>query len=1087
MSPSNPQQPPRGIVAAIVRTFLTGPLSILVIVLALLAGGMAVWSTPREEEPQIVVPMADIHVRFPGRSALEVEQLVTRRLERLVWKIDGVEHVYSVSRRDQAMVTVRFFVGEDRERSIIKLRDRILANTDKVPPGVTEWRVEPVEIDDVPIVTLSLTSASRGPYSLRRLADELHARLESVPFLSRSVVLGGYSREIEVLGDMEALAARKLTLEDVHKALAGRDAAVTAGDVTTGGHALRVVTGPDLDGAEAVRQTIVVQDADRTVRVGDVAAVRDGPEEPTHYSFLGFGPAASTDLPKTTRLPVVTLAFSKQKGTNAVQVAARVIEAAEALRDEILPDDARMLVTRNYGRTADEKVDDLLSSMAFAILTVVGLITLVMGWREGMVVGFSVPVSFALALFVNHLFGYTINRVTLFALILSLGLVVDDPITNVDNIQRHIRTGLRKPFDATLFAVQEVVPPVIMSTLAIVASFLPMFFITGMMGPYMAPMAVNVPLTVVFSTVCALTFVPWLAFRLIKGRAPSGESPVQDVTPRWVRRMYRAVLSPFLSPAGGVALAFVTIALLAGSGSLVLLRHVPLKMLPFDNKDELQLVVDLPEGSPLEKTDGAVRDLEALLRTVNEVADFQSYVGLHSPIDFNGLVRHYGLRTRPHQADIRVNLAPKAKRSHQSHAIALRLREPVDAIAEKHDAVISIVETPPGPPVLSTITVEVYGGLRATYDDLIQGAKVLQDRMRAEDAKHIRQIDDMAEAPHERFRFDVDPDRARRHGLTVAAIGEALRTAVSGSVPGLVHVPREREPLPARVRLGKADRSRVERLEQLWLRGGSGDWVQLGELGALRREAADQPVYHKNMKRVVFVTAEAVGRPPGEIVFDLWGRLDREPLPPGIEVEWAGEGEWQVTVRVFRDLGIAFGVALVGIYLLMTIQMKSFSMPLLVMMAIPLTAIGIMPGFWLLNVLGGRTAGGFEDATFFTATAMIGMIALGGIVIRNSIVLIEFVQGGLAEGKDLREALLESGAVRFRPIVLTALTTMLGAWPITLDPIFSGLAWALIFGLLASTAFTLLVIPTAYYFFGPSSGFAGGEEEGASSERTLHG
>lgn len=1053
---------PRGIMVAIARTFLTGPLSLMFLVAAIVMGIVALLATPQEEEPQIVVPMVDVYVQVPGREPAEVEEQVTRPLERILWQIPGVEHVYSISRRDQAIVTVRFYVGENREESILKVRDQIESHKDIAPQTVAGWIVKPVQIDDVPIVQLTFFSTNRNAHEVRRIAEEVKARMESLDNIFRSEIIGGDAREISVEPEMEAMAARGVSIGEIMQALQGSEPGGDAGELVKEGKLWTVRVHARLRSAEDVRETVLRSAEGKTVRLGDVAEVRDGPQEPESYHHIGFGPAERTWTGlRGQRVAAVTLAFAKKKGSNAITVAKKVIARAESLRGTVIPDDVDIRVTRNYGATAREKVNGLLSNMLFAILTVVALIAVTMGWREGMVVGLSVPVSFALALFVNYMAGYTINRVTLFALILSLGLVVDDPITNVDNIQRHIRIGLRAPMQATLWAIKEMVGPVVMSTLTIIVSFLPMFFITGMMGPYMGPMAINVPLTVSFSTVCATTFVPWLAYRLLRHRAGSGE--VKDVTPEWIKRTYAAVLSPFLSVRGSRALFLAMGLALAGCGLIVLFRLVPLKMLPFDNKDELQLVIDLPEGSTLEQTDAMCQELEAYLATVNEVRDYQTYTGVNSPIDFNGLVRHYNFRRQPHLADIRINLAGKAKRTHQSHAIALRIRDDVEAIAAKHGALVRIVEVPPGPPVLSTLTAEVYGDEETSYDDIIAGAKMLQERMRAVDARHIAEIDDMAEAPREYLALVVDDEKAARHGLTAADVSMMVQAAMRGIAPVLLHAEHEREPLRVRVRLPFADRVQAARLAQLWLPGRDGKQVQLGEIARFEPRPVQQPIYHKDLERVMFVTAECVGRPPGEIVLAMYNALRKNPLPPGISVKWAGEGEWQITVDVFRDLGIAFGVALIGIYLLLVLQTGSWALPVIMMLAIPLTAIGVMPGFWLLNVVAGETIGGYASPVFFTATAMIGMIALGGIVIRNSVVLIEFVQQAVRDGMSLREALLSSGAVRFRPIMLTATTTLLGVWPITLDPIFSGLAWSLIFGLLASTAFTMVVIPTVYY------------------------
>jgi multidrug efflux pump subunit AcrB len=764
------------------------------------------------------------------------------------------------------------------------------------------------------------------------------------------------------------------------------------------------------------------------------------------------------------RAPAVTIAFSKKKGTNAVDVAAEIIAEAQKLHGNVIPSGIDIIVTRNYGQTADDKVNDLLSSMFFAILTVVGLMAFTMGWRAAAVVGLAVPVSFALALFTNLIFGYTINRVTLFALILSLGLVVDDPITNVDNIQRHLQMGNEPPIKAALSGVMEVIVPVIMSTLAIIVSFTPMFFITGMMGPYMGPMAINVPLTVTFSTLCALSFVPWVAFRLLKNSPAAQEDGNNDGVPPWIRRFYKWLISPFLHARNAIILGIVVILLMIGSGLLMVFRQIPLKMLPFDNKDELPLIVDMPEGSPLEETDRLVRELETYLARVNEVKSVQSYVGIAAPIDFNGLVRHYNLRNMPHQADMRINLAEKALRTQQSHAIALRLRNDLTAISNKYNAVLSIVEVPPGPPVFSTITVEVYGDENTSYEKLIKGAKYLQQQLAEEDPVHITQIDNMNEEPHDRLTFVPDVQKVAAHGFAARLLHQLISQAVGGKVLGIAHIDDEREPVLIRLRMPLQERNKIENLSNLMLRDPQGNLVPLGELGEFIVEPEEQIIQHKNLKPVVFVTAECVGRPPGMVIWDMYQRLEKNPPPEGIHYEWAGEGEWEITIRVFRDLGIAFGVAMLGIYLLLAVQMNNFIMPLLVMSAIPLTIIGIAPGFWLLNILSADTVGGYLDPIFFTATGMIGMIALGGIVMRNSVVLIEFIQDSIKQGMPADQAIKESGAVRFRPIVLTAATTLLGAWPITLDPIFSGLAWSLIFGLIASTFFTLIVVPTIFYY-----------------------
>ena len=1041
------ESPPKGLISRLVAQFLTSKLSILLMIFSFSLGAAAILLTPREEEPQIVVPMADVFVQAPGASAAEVENLVATPLERLLWQIDGVEYVYSTSRRDMAVVTVRFFVGEDRERSLVKLHNKITMNIDQAPPLVKGWVVKPVEIDDVPIVNLTLYSDRYDDHALRRIGEEVLTRLAEVQDTSRTSIVGGRKREVRVELLPEKMAGRGVSKIDVHRALQGTDASLTAGTFSRANEETLVTSESFVASAKDVEQLMVRVHEGRPVYLRDIAMVLDGPEEAVTYSRISF--------PDGTVLPAVTLALAKKRGTNAVDVAKQILKRLEELRDKVIPDGVKVEVTRNYGRTAQQKVNDLLSSLAFAVLTVVGLLLFTMGWREALVVAVSVPLSFSLALFVNFLFGYTINRVTLFALILSLGLVVDDPITNVDNIQRHILLGRRKPLLATLFAVDEVLPPVIMSTLAIIISFTPMFFITGMMGPYMAPMAANVPLTVTFSTVAALTIVPWLSYKLLKGYAREAEGAGalagKDVTPVWIKKTYGVLLRPLLESGvkRGLLIAVVILLLFVSAG-LALFRYVPLKMLPFDNKNEFQIVIDLPEGTPLEATDRAVKDFEQYLGTVPEVVHAVSYTGTASPMDFNGMVRHYYLRQGGHVADIRVNLADKARREAQSHAILLRIRKDLEAIAARHGSRIKIVEVPPGPPVVSTLVAEIYGSPDKSYEELVEAAAGIEGLMGRE--PFVVDIDSTVEFPKKRLDFVIDKEKAALHGVTPDAVVQTLPLSAVSS-QATIHAAGERQSLPIRLTYPREKRSGITALSHLPVKTMEGTMVPLGEIGT----------FVENLERVVYVFGEMAGRAPAEAILDMQQALRQDPPPQGIKVDWAGEGEWKITLEVFRDLGIAFMGAMTGIYILLVIQLNSFFMPLLIMIAIPLTLIGIMPGFWLFNLLFTSPAGGFENPVFFTATSMIGMIALGGIVIRNSLVLVEFIEEAMRQGVSQKDAILQSGAVRLRPIVLTAATTVLGAWPITLDPVFSGLAWALIFGLFASTFFTLFIVPVTYF------------------------
>jgi len=980
---ANEPRPP-GLISAIVELFITSKLSVLFIIFAMAMGAAAVLITPREEEPQIVVPLADVYVQAPGASAEEVEKLVATPLERLLWQIDGVEYVYSVSRRDMAIVTVRFYVGEDRERSLVKLYNKISMNMDQSPPLVQSWLIRPVEIDDVPIVNLTLYSDRYDDHELRRMGEEVLGRLAKVPDISRTTIVGGRSREVRVALSPDRMSGLGISMLEVWQALKGTDAAVTAGHFDRTNRSLSVTSDSFVGSGREVADMVVSMHQGRPVYLRDIARVTDGPEEPSVYTRFGFSNAAAQSLDgkrKTHGLSAVTLALAKKRGTNAVQVANEILEAVERLKKTVIPNGVEVVVTRNYGQTAQNKVNDLLGSLVFAILTVVGLLAFTLGWREALVVALAVPLSFSLALFVNYTFGFSINRVTLFALILSLGLVVDDPIINVDNIQRHIRMGRHNPLSATLFAVQEVLPPVIMSTLAIIVSFVPLFFITGMMGPYMAPMAVNVPLTVSFSTLCALTVVPWLSYLLLRRLAPkSGQTPAAvetDVTAPWVKRGYGRLVGPILdSGLKQFLLYLVVFVLLVLSIGLALFRYVPMKMLPFDNKDEFQVVIDMPEGTTLEQTSRVVQDFENTIAQVSEVTNFISYTGTASPMDFNGMVRHYYLRHGGHVADIRVNLAGKQQRQQQSHAVLLRLRKDLEKIASLHNANIKLVEMPPGPPVIATVVAEIYGSPDQSYGDLISGAKTVQGIMKEEPC--VVDIDDTTETPRKRFDFVLDKEKAALHGVSTATITQTLKTALSGGNPATVHRHGERQPLPVKIILPRPKRSGILALTQIPVKGNEGKMIPLGELGTFVEVAEEQPIYHKNLERVVYVFGEMAGRAPAEAILDMQKKIENKPLTEGLRTQWAGEGEWKITLRTFRDMGIAYMAALMGIYTLLVIQMNSFFMPLLIMVAVPLTLIGIMPGFWLLNLFLADPVGGFDNPVFFTATSMIGMIALGG-------------------------------------------------------------------------------------------------------------
>lgn len=1059
----------------IVEAFLQGNLSVLLILISLIAGIVALAITPREEDPQIVVPIADVLVNMPGASAGEVERQVSTRLEKLLYQIDGVEYVYSTSYPSQAIVTVRFYVGEDRERSWVKLHNKIQANIDQVPPGVTSWVIKPVEIDDVPIVNLTLFSNRYDDYALRRMAEELEIRLQAVKNAGRTYLVGGRPRQVQVRLSSQLMAGRGVGLQDVERAIQGANLKVPAGNLVSLDKETYVEAGTFLKSGSEVKDLIVAVDGGRPVFLREVATVEDGPAEPETYTRITFGDKAFTrmdpvagagEVPEQIEryrdYPSVTVAVAKRKGTNAVWVSEEIRKTAEQFAREVLPDGVFMRITRDYGRTADEKVNELVEALLVAIAIVVILLAYTLGWREGIIIALAVPVTFSFTLLINLFLGYTINRVTLFALILSLGLVVDDPIVDVENIHRHFSMRREPPHKAVLSAVNEVRPPIILATLAVIISFVPMFFITGMMGPYMAPMALNVPVAMLMSLLVAFTITPWLSLHMLQGVYNRPHEAPFKLEESALYRVYERVMTPiFGSRAYSWGILGLMVLLLAFAGWLVVSHRVPLKMLPFDNKNELQVVVDMPEGTSLETTESVAFDLTDYLVRLPEVTDVVSYVGTASPIDFNGLVRHYYLRRGSHVADLRVNFVGKKQRAQQSHALGLRIRDDLERIGSKHGANLKIVEVPPGPPVISTLVAEIYGRTGQSYEDIASAAIKVKNHMKA--LRGVVDVDDVLVAPQKQTIFEVDRAKAMLHGISDQLIAQTVSGFLHGTMPGALRLDDEVNPVWVKLRFPREERARKADLEQIMVKGAGGEGVFLSELGTFKERVIDQPIYHKNLRPVVYVFGETAGLPPPDAVLTLNERVSHDPELKDYEVVWSGEGEWDITLRVFRDLGIAFGVAILGIYILLLYQTQSYLLPAIQLIALPLSVIGILPGFWILNLITGQPVGGWDNPVYFTATAMIGMIALAGIATRNSILLIEFVEVQKAKGEPLVRSLIEAGALRTRPIFLTSLAAMLAAWPITLDPIFSGLAWALIFGIAVSTFFTLIVVPLVYY------------------------
>ncbi len=1038
----------------------------LLVIAALALGVFAVGLTPREEEPQIVVPIVDLFVGLPGATPREVEDRVTIPLEKRMWEIPGVEYVYSTSMPGVAMVTVRFYVGEDHERSLVKVYDKLASGFDRMPPGATPPLVKVRSIDDVPVLGLTLWSDRYDHFDLRRIALELRRELSKLDDVSAVDVIGGQRRQVRVALDPARLAASHLDPGRIADALKMQNTTAPAGAVEQAGREVLVETGAFLESAEDVRELVVGVHRGRPVRLADVAEVTDGPEEATDYVMFLPGPAAdrkgiSVERAGGGMAPAVTLALAKRKGADAERVVSRAMDLVEQLRGRLLPPDVHVTVTRDYGATSSEKAGELLKHLIGAIISVTIVIAVFLGWRGGLVVFISVPVTFALTLFVYYVYGYTLNRVTLFALIFVTGIVVDDSIIVVENMVRHFSMKKLPPLQAAIAAVNEVGNPTILATFTVIAAVLPMAFVRGLMGPYMRPMPVGATLAMLFSLAVAFVVAPWFGYRLVRGGVHE-EDEAFEVEKSLTYRVYRRIMVPLLvSPARRWLFLGIVALLLVGSILLVPLGLVTVKMLPFDNKSEVQVIIDMPEGTTLEKTTRVAREIASYLGGVPEVTDIEIYAGTAAPVNFNGLVRHYDLRRGSNVADIQVNLVHKSERRDKSHAFAKRIRGPIQEIAARFGAAVKVAEVPPGPPVLSTLVAEVYG---PTEQARLSVARQILDIFRSTDG--VVDTDWFVEEPQPKLLFRVDREKAALHGVPAASVARALRLAVSGESAGRLHASRQLEPVPIELRLPRSERSTVADLSAIRLASMNGTLVPLSEMVRVEQATRERARYRKNLLPVTYVIGDVAGteESPVYAILEMARRIDEIELPDGSRVEqWytdepplqesvamKWDGEWHITYEVFRDLGAAFGVVLILIYMLIIGWFRSFRVPLVMMIAIPLGLVGILPGHWLFGI-------------FFTATSMIGFIALAGIMVRNSVLLIDFVNLALEGDKSLAEAVIEAGAVRFRPILLTAGTVVVGAFVILFDPIFEGLAVSLMFGAFASTVLTLVVVPLVHF------------------------
>jgi len=1069
---------PLGIAGQVARAFLDSKLTPLLVVASLLLGAFAVLVTPREEEPQIKVPMVDVFVQLPGATAEEVERRIVSPLEKALFEIPGVEHVYSTSQPSGGMIIVRYLVGTDPDRAALAVHTKIAEKSADLPAGAPPPLVVPRGIDDVPAVAYTLWSRDASPMQLRQVAQELRAELVRHPRVAQVQVLGGVRRAINVRFDRERLAAHHVSVLQVYQALAGLDWRLPAGGFAAGDAETEVEIGSLFRSADEVAAAVVGVYGGRPVYLRDVATITDGPDEPAQYVWMTSGAAGDHKaLPEGLDVPAVTLAIAKKPGTNAVVLVEELDQLLERLSGPVVPSNVQVTKTRDYGFTADEKSSELMKHLALATLSVVILMAFALGRREAVVVLVAVPVTLALTLASSYLFGYTLNRVTLFALIFAIGILVDDAIVVVENIHRHYQLGWANPRHATVYATDEVGNPTILATFTVIGALLPLAFVSGLMGPYMRPIPINASAAMLFSLIVAFVVSPWLTYRLFRRHAEEMASsdharPDQETAEEGrLHRLYQKLFAPLLasrlrrwSVLGGVA------ALLLASTALFPLRLAVVKMLPHDNKSELQVVVDMPEGTTLERTAAVARELALAVRELPEVTDVQTYVGTSAPFNFNGLVRHYFLRSGPLVADLQVNLLPKHDRDRPSHEFAKKLRPLLAPIAERHGANVKVTEVPPGPPVLSTLVAEVYAPT-ATERLALAG----QVREIFETTPGVVDVDWYVEGPGPKLELAVDREKAARAGVTPEMVARTVRVALAGADAARLHDPRSREPVPVALRLDRAQRSGADALLALDVHGAQGQLVPLSELVASTETTREPFVYHKDLRPVTYVVGEVAGaaESPVYALLDMGERVEalRDGAGRPLEVLFSGrpedgtrsallwDGEWQITHDVFRDMGIAFGAVLVLIYLLVVGWFRSFVTPMIIMAPIPLTLIGIVPA----HALGG---------VFFTATSMIGFIALAGIIVRNSILLVDFINLELEAGEPLEAAVIKAAAVRFRPIALTAAALVVGGIVILLDPIFQGLAVALISGVVVSTALTLVVIPLLYYMYVSTVGVA---------------
>ena len=1055
----------KGFAGKIASVFLQSKLTILLMVIFMIIGVYSSYLIPREEEPQIEVPIADIFVGYPGATPSEIESKVAKPLEKIVSNLPGVEYVYSTSMNGKAMLIVQFYVGEDLERSFVQLYNEIIKHMDQIPQGVQMPLVKTRAIDDVPVLGLTFWSEHYDDFQLKQLVEEVNSEVEKVEGVAITNIIGGRSQEVSVVLDKDKLAENKLDILSVAQMIQASNLQSHSGAITNNDQEISIHTGDFLRTIEDIENLIIGVYENRPVYLNQVAKVTYGAASAKEYVNFGFGKADENKETHPDLYNAVTLSIGKQKGGDAMQVSSVILEKIEALKKDLIPDEVQVTVSRNYGETASHKVSELLSHLLIAIISVSLVVMLAMGWRGGLVVFLSVPVTFALTLFSYYFMDYTLNRITLFALVFVTGIVVDDSIIIAENMHRHFKMK-RLPFkQAALYAINEVGNPTILATFTVIAAVLPMAFVSGLMGPYMSPMPIGASIAMLISLFVALTITPYLGYIFLREKEDKSKEkkPTKTLEESSIFKFYKKTLDPLLDHKKyRFAFFGINIFLLLATSAMFLTKTVAVKMLPFDNKNEFQVIIDMPEGTTLERTDMVTKEIAQYIKESSYVQNYQSYTGTASPITFNGLVRHYDLRLGSNIADIQVNLTDKGDRKEQSHYISTVFRPEIQAIGKKFGANIKVVEVPPGPPVLSTLVAEVYG---PDHQQQMLIAEQLKGKF--SEVEDVVDIDWMVEDDQTEYKFIIDKEKAMLNGISPQQIVNTMQMSLADQPIGKMYRDQSNSDIGIVLKFEDKERASVQDLMQFKVLSSNGLTLPIADLVRLERDTIKKSIMRKNQRRVVYVTADMAGEleSPVYALLSLSDLLKDIEMPAGYELqeEWnqqptnsseytvKWDGEWQITFEVFRDLGAAFAVVIIIIYVLLVGWFQSFRSPVVMLIAIPLSLIGIILGHWVFGA-------------YFTATSMIGVIALAGIMVRNSVLLVDFINLRIADGVGIRQAVIEAGAVRTTPILLTAGTVVIGAVVMLFDPIFQGLAISLLGGTIFSTFLTLLAVPLIYYY-----------------------